>query len=229
MPTEQRKDLFQIDLGRTRYKYAWDIQKKLVSLRANKKIPDCLIITEHEPVITMGRGTSGENLLVAPETLTARHIELYEIERGGDITFHGPGQTVFYPIIDLSARGRDVHRFLRDMEKVLISALECLGLKAGIKNDYTGVWIGDFKVGAIGVAVSRWVTYHGMALNVSVDMEYFKLINPCGIREFSVASISDILGENPGLDYVKQVLIESFARQFGYIRIKGIEDISTIL
>ena len=210
------KRLFIINLGRTSYKAAWDIQKQLVSLRAKSKIPDCLIVTEHEPVITMGRGTHSENLLVSPPQLRQQGVELHEIERGGDITFHGPGQVVLYPIVDLRNRGRDVRQYLRDLERVVIDSLAELGLKAGVKDGLTGIWVDNHKLGAIGVAVSRWITYHGVAINVTTDLDYFKLINPCGITRYPVGSVSQMLGREVTMEKVTELLVGSFVENFHY-------------
>ena len=210
------KPLFVFDLGLTGYKATWDLQKRLVALRQDGKVPDCLIVTEHKPVVTMGRGTDRANLLVSPEQLQKKGVDLYEIERGGDITFHGPGQTVLYPIIDLHHRGRDVHKYLRDLESFVIAALDDLGLTAGVKEGLTGIWVDNHKIGAIGVAVSRWITYHGLALNVTTDLDYFTLINPCGITEYPVGSISGLLGETVDINRVNDLLIESFADEFYY-------------
>ena len=210
------KSLYRIELGRTEYKSTWDLQKKLVTLRANGKLPDCLIMTEHEPVLTMGRVNSHDNLLSTPEELMKHNIELIKIERGGDITFHGPGQLVVYPIIDLSSRGRDLHKYLRDLEQVVIDTLEELNIAATTKKGLTGVWVQNHKLAAIGVAVSRWISYHGLALNVNTDLDYFKHINPCGITRFPVGSISSILGKRVDFDKVSKLLSENFADYFGY-------------
>ena len=216
MSSKTSKELAVLNLGRTRYRPVWDLQKSLVSVRAEDKIPDCLLITEHEPVLTMGRGTAGKNLLVSPEELARRGVDLHEIERGGDITFHGPGQAVLYPIIDLRERGRDLHKYLRDMEAFVIRALADLGLTAGIKEGLTGIWVDDHKVGAIGVAVSKWISYHGVAVNVTTDLEYFKLINPCGITQFPVGTVSQMLGRELKLEYFTDLLVHHFADYFGY-------------
>ena len=208
--------LFRVDLGRTRYKNAWEIQKRLVGLRSKNQIPDCLLLTEHDPVITMGRASSKSNLLCSPAELRERGVGLFEIERGGDITFHGPGQLVVYPIIDLNARARDLHRYLRDLESIVVATLSDLGLDAGIKHGLTGVWVDDHKVAAIGIAVSRWVAYHGVALNVSTDLDYYKLINPCGITQFPVGSISSLLKKKIDLQEVTDLLANNFARLFSY-------------
>ena len=210
------KRLFIAKLGLTPYKEAWDLQKRLVKMRYQGKVPDLLLITEHEPVITMGRATQKENLLVSREELKERNIELHLIERGGDITFHGPGQAVVYPIIDLSTRGKDLHGYLRDLESVIIDTLAEYGLTGTTKKGLTGVWVNNHKLAAIGVAVTRWVTYHGLALNVSTDLDYFKLINPCGITQFPVGSISSMLGREVSLDRAMNLLAEKFTGHFGY-------------
>lgn len=216
MQSTDSKRLFIAKLGLTPYKEAWDLQKRLVKMRYQGKVPDLLLITEHEPVITMGRATQKENLLVSREELKERNIELHMIERGGDITFHGPGQAVVYPIIDLSTRGKDLHGYLRDLESVIIDTLAEYGLTGTTKKGLTGVWVNNHKLAAIGVAVTRWVTYHGLALNVSTDLDYFKLINPCGITQFPVGSISSMLGKEVSLDRAMNLLAEKFTGHFGY-------------
>lgn len=211
-----KPELAVLNLERTRYRPTWELQKQLVTARAKGRVPDCLMITEHEPVLTMGRGTSRDNLLVTPEELERRGVELYEIERGGDITFHGPGQAVLYPIVDLRNRGRDLHRYLRDMEAFVIAALADLGLKAGVKEGLTGIWVDNHKLGAIGVAVSKWISYHGVAINVTTDLDYFGLINPCGITEYPVGTVSQMLGRELKLEYFTELLTQHFADYFGY-------------
>ena len=213
------KQLDYINLDRMKYQQVYDLQRKLVKLRYQSEIPDYLIVCEHDPVITMGRGTDKNNLLVSEESFRKKGVDLFEIERGGDITFHGPGQVIMYPIISLQGRGKDTHKYLRDLEAVVINTLNELGLKAGIKKGLTGIWVNDHKVGAIGVAVSKWITYHGLALNVNTDLDYFKLINPCGITEYPVGSISGLLGRTIDIDDIKKLLIDSFVSYFGYEKI----------
>lgn len=219
MQENNLKQLDYIDPGRIKYDQSLKIQKTLVRLCYDLKIPDCLIACEHDPVITMGRGTDKNNLLVSKESLQKKGIDLFEIERGGDITFHGPGQVILYPIINLQNRNKDTHRYLRDLEAVVINALNILGLKASIKKGLTGIWVNDQKVSAIGVAVSKWVTYHGLALNVNTDLDYFKLINPCGITEYPVGSISNLLGRTVNINDIKKLLVDSFVKYFGYEKI----------
>ncbi len=210
------KKLLQINLGRIKYNQAWDIQKELVALRYNNTIQDCLIVCEHDPVLTMGRGTDMDNLLVSEEILKQKGVDLFEIERGGDITFHGPGQVILYPIISLHERSKDAHKYLRDLETAVIKALSEIGLEASIKKGLTGIWINDKKIGAIGVALSKWITYHGMALNVNTDLDFFKLINPCGITEYPVSSISELLSRTIDLETINNLLVDNFVKHFEY-------------
>ena len=219
--------LYKVKLGRTNYKDTWDLQKKLVELRFQGKIPDILLVTEHDPVLTMGRGTAKSNLLVSRAELESRGIELYQIERGGDITFHGPGQLVLYPIIDLAKRGRDLHKYLRDLEEVVILTLKEYDLTATLKKGLTGVWVNNHKLAAIGVAVSHWISYHGLALNVNTDLDYFKLINPCGITQFPVGSIASMVGKEIDFAETESLLTENFAEYFGY-HVKSVGHIDDI-
>ena len=219
--------LYMVKLGRTNYKDTWDLQKKLVELRFQGKIPDVLLVTEHEPVLTMGRGTAKSNLLVPRAELESRGVELYQIERGGDITFHGPGQLVLYPILDLAKRGRDLHKYLRDLEEVVILTLKEYDLTATLKKGLTGVWVNNHKLAAIGVAVSHWISYHGLALNVNTDLDYFKLINPCGITQFPVGSIASMVGKEIDFAETENLLTENFAEHFGY-HVKSVGHIDDI-
>lgn len=208
--------LSKVDLGLTAYKEAWELQKKLVNLRWQGKVTDLLLLTEHEPVITMGRAAYDSNLLIPKTELKKLNIGLYQVERGGDVTFHGPGQVLAYPIIDLNNRGRDLHKYLRDLEAVVMDVLEQLGLPANTRRGMTGVWVNNHKLAAIGVAVSQWITYHGLALNVETDLDYFRLINPCGITQFPVGSVSSMLGKKVKAKQVAHMLAASFVRLFGY-------------
>ncbi|MCX6826558.1 MAG: lipoyl(octanoyl) transferase LipB [candidate division Zixibacteria bacterium] len=223
-----RQKLLVIKPGQTRYQDAWELQKKLVALRYQEKIPDSLILTEHKPVITMGRGTSKKNLLVSSEELRKRHIDLYEIERGGDITFHGPGQAVIYPIINLESRGRDLHKYLRSMEHLIIAIFHELGLEADTKPGMTGVWVDNKKVAAIGVAVSKWVAYHGAALNISPQLEYFDLIIPCGITQYAVGSLKSILGKDIDMERIYKIIAEKYCQMFEY-EIEPVVDLQVFL
>jgi len=222
------KNILSVNLGRTDYKRVWDLQKKLVDLRHKGEIDDILLFTEHNPVITMGRAGSPKNVLSSAEELKKRNVELFAIERGGDVTFHGPGQMVIYPILDLNSHGRDLHKYLRNLEKVIIEVLNEYGIGAGTKEGLTGVWADNHKLAAIGVAVSRWITYHGAALNVNTDLDYFKLINPCGIIDYPVGSIKSVLGEEIDLDDVIAKIEKSFADIFDYV-IEPADSLDSIL
>jgi lipoyl(octanoyl) transferase len=181
-------------LGTVSYGSALDLQRRLVAERAAGRVGDTLLLLAHPPVVTMGRGGHADNLVVPRESLSARGIEFVETDRGGDVTFHGPGQIVGYPIVDLTRRGRDLHRYLRDVEEMLIRALAEFGIEAGRAPGLTGVWVGDAKLAAIGVRVSRWIAHHGFALNVETDLSFFDLIVPCGLRGKRVTSMRELLG-----------------------------------
>jgi lipoyl(octanoyl) transferase len=176
------------------YAEGLQIQEQLVAERQAGRIVDVLLLLEHEPVFTMGRNARAENVLLSTEALKARGFEIFETGRGGDVTYHGPGQVVGYPILEIPADRRDVHRYVRDLEEVMIRACADYGITAERIAGKTGAWVGTEKVGAIGVRIARWVTSHGFALNVTNDLAPFALIVPCGIRDHGVTSISRLLG-----------------------------------
>jgi lipoate-protein ligase B len=196
-----------LDLGTRAYQEVWHLQKELVAQRHAEQIPDTLIIVEHPPVFTVGRAFNNNSKKIGG-------IQCVAVERGGDITFHGPGQLVGYPIIDLRDRGRDVHRFLRDLEEVLMRTLRDFSLDAQRRPGLTGVWVGSKKIASIGIAVRRWVSYHGFALNVSVDLRYFRLIRPCGLDGDVMTSMSELLERQISLAEVKPILFEHWAEIF---------------
>ena len=202
------------DLGRLPYREALDLQRRAVAARAAGATGDAIYFVEHEPVLTVGRAGHAENLVASESLLRARGVDVVPIERGGDITYHGPGQVIAYPILALSElpSGRDLHRYLRDLEEVLIGMLASYGVSAGRRPPYTGVWVGDRKVAAIGVAVRRWITFHGFALNLDPDLTHFEWIHPCGIRDLGVTSMRELLGEAPPRAEVLARLREAFAR-----------------
>ncbi|HTK70746.1 MAG TPA: lipoyl(octanoyl) transferase LipB [Candidatus Eisenbacteria bacterium] len=202
------------DLGRVPYRAALSFQHRAVETRARGESPDVIYTMEHEPVLTLGRSTEPGTLKASAAELARRGIEVIPVERGGDVTYHGPGQIIGYPIVDLAGLpgGRDLHRYLRDLEEALIRTLATYGLTAGRRPPYTGVWVGDRKVAAIGVAVRRWVAFHGFALNVDPDLTHFDLIHPCGIRHLGVASMASLLGQAPPREQVLDRLATEFAR-----------------
>jgi lipoyl(octanoyl) transferase len=204
-----------LDLGLEEYARAYSLQLRLNLLRQIGEIPDTVVFVEHPPCLTMGRASHRENVLAAPEELQARGIAVHATDRGGDVTYHGPGQLVLYAIIHLDGYGRDVHAHARRLEQVLIDAVASFGLEATRKKGYPGVWTAEGKIGAIGLSVKRWVTLHGVALNVSPDMSHFSLIVPCGIRDRGVTSLADVLGYSVGIAPAKVALRESFERVFG--------------
>jgi lipoyl(octanoyl) transferase len=183
-----------VNLGLVGYDDALSIQTRSVAARAEGRIPDLLLLLEHLPVITLGRAAKAAHVLASPAARAACGIELRETGRGGDVTLHAPGQLVGYPIVDLTPRGRDVHRYLRDLEDVLIRAVAGWGIEAGRIPKLTGVWVGDDKLAAIGVAVKRWIAHHGFALNVCNDLALFDLIVPCGLSGKGVTSVSRLHG-----------------------------------
>ncbi|MBI3579927.1 MAG: lipoyl(octanoyl) transferase LipB [Ignavibacteriales bacterium] len=203
------------NIGRTKYVDAWDLQHKLFDLRHYGLIGDLLLFTEHEHVYTIGKGGDENHLLASDAELNLGGIDVFKIDRGGDITYHGPGQVVGYPIIDLNNYFADIHRYLRSLEEVMILALDEFGIEAGREEGLTGVWVKGEKIAACGVKVSRWVTMHGFALNVNTDLQKFERIIPCGIFHKGVTSMQKILGKEIELEEVHQKLTEAFSFVFG--------------
>ncbi|MDP5080080.1 MAG: lipoyl(octanoyl) transferase LipB [Opitutales bacterium] len=203
-----------IDWGETDYADAFERQKAMVDQRRADTISDTLIFTEHKPVYTLGLRKGAEQHLIWSEAVCAEQgISVHRSNRGGDITYHGPGQIVGYPIISLQAR-RDLHAYLRDLEAVVINALAQFGLETDRREGKTGIWLGERKICAIGVAVRSWVTYHGFALNVSPNMQHFNGIVPCGITDGTVTSMELELGQSIDLDTVKSALAVEFQKVF---------------
>lgn len=203
-----------VHLGLTPYKVALLLQRRLAALRADGCVGDLLLLLQHTPVITLGRGGQRAHLLVEESTLAPRGIEFFEVERGGEITYHGPGQLIGYPIVDLAEYGRDLHRYLRLLEGVLIGALGAFGIDAGRWSGRTGVWARGKKIGSIGIHVSRWVTRHGFALNVDMDLAPFELIVPCGIKDAKATSMAEELSHPLPMDQVTAVVAERFGAAF---------------
>jgi len=202
-----------IDLGLTSFQEGLRQQERALQETLHCRQPETVYLLEHSHVFTMGRAGKSENVL-SREDPTGKPIELVQTNRGGDVTYHGPGQLVGYPHLDLRERGRDVHCFLRDLEKSLIQTVAHFGVAAFVKPGLTGVWTGRGKLASIGIGVSRWITKHGFALNVNTDLSYFKLIHPCGILNCPVTSLSDLLGGPVDLDEVKRVFQCSFEKVF---------------
>ncbi|MCC6628388.1 MAG: lipoyl(octanoyl) transferase LipB [Chloroflexi bacterium] len=184
-------------LGRLDFAEAWALQRALAVARRERPTPDLLLLVEHPPTITIGRSGSERHLLAGAAELAAIGATVIAVDRGGDITYHGPGQLVAYPIIDLHSRGRDIHRYLRLLEEAVIRALADVGVAASRLPPHTGVWVGEEKIAAIGVKVSRGVTLHGLALNIDPDLSHFDAIVPCGIHDKGVTSVARVLGRPP--------------------------------
>lgn len=211
--------LLVTDLGRRRYGEVLELQRNLARQRAEGSLAhDLLLLVEHEPVVTLGRGTRTESLPLTPAELAARGVDVFEIERGGDVTWHGPGQLVGYPILDLSRHREDLHWYLRTLEDALIDALGSLGLPAERNPGFTGVWTAGRKIASIGIHVRRWVTFHGFALNVNNDLSAFDLIVPCGIPNVVMTSVATELGEpaSPNLwNRTREAVVATFGEAFG--------------
>ena len=203
-----------IPCGRLAYGDAWALQKSLLAARQAGAVPDAVLFVEHPPVITLGRAARASNVLAAPAMLAARGIDVFQIERGGDVTYHGPGQLVGYPIVDLRAFDEDVGRYVRALEGALIDALAAWQIGAERLKGFPGVWAGGAKVAAIGVAVKRKVTMHGFALNVDPDLSAFDFINPCGLGR-PVTSIARLLGRPVGLEEASPVVAQALAGALG--------------
>ena len=201
-----------IDLGTMEYGAGWEKQKEAVR-SADRTEYDLLYLVEHTPVITVGRSGDRRNILAPEERLRSERIEVIEIDRGGDVTYHGPGQLVAYPILNLKMHRRDIGWYLRSLEEVVLGTLLDLGIRGRRIKGYTGVWVGDSKVAAIGVGVRRWVTFHGLALNIDPNLDRFALITPCGIQDKSVTSIETLLGRG----VKRKEVVEPFLRRFGEV------------
>lgn len=209
--------------GRVDFRRALALQRRLAQLRPGRE-GDFLILLEHDPVITLGRGFDPSHLLLEPQQYALRGLALEQACRGGDITYHGPGQLVGYPIVNLCRQGRDLHLFLRRLEEVLIRTLASLGIGGARKDGLTGVWVGEEKIASLGIGVRNWISRHGFSLNVGADLEGFDTIVPCGISGVRMTSIESILGRRVSLGDVEQPLIDAFARVFALKHAGDYED-----
>lgn len=204
-----------LDRGLIPYREAYGLQNSLVKLRLKDKTPDCLILLEHPPVLTLGRSRGDKNILVSKEILRKEKIEVVFTDRGGDVTYHGPGQLVGYPILNLRDHSRNVSEYLRKIEEVIILTLKEFGVRAKRRSDYPGIWVGQKKIASIGLAIRQFrITYHGFAFNVNPDMSHFRLINPCGIKNLEVTSLASLLGYPPEMAKVKDKIAQTFAHTF---------------
>ena len=215
------KSLNVYNLGLISYKDALAKQEELQKKRINNEIEDCLLVLEHPPTITTGRKGNTQNLIINEDFLKKNNIHFQVTGRGGDITFHGPGQIVCYPIIDLGIHGKNVHKYIRNLEETIILSLSDFGITGRRIEKLTGVWVKRSKIASIGVGIKRWVTYHGFALNVNTNMDYFDLIVPCGIQDVRMTSIKTLLALNKEVDLLKvnESIIKNFKNVFKFDKI----------
>ena len=212
-----KKEAWILNLDTVPYEEAFALQKRLVEMRSRGTICDTLILLEHPPVFTVTRKATLKNILVSPDELQDKGISLCETNRGGDITYHGPGQIVGYPIMNLKDHGKDLHRYIRNIEEILINLLMDYGIAAHRDKANPGVWIEDEKIAAIGIAVkSSWTTMHGFAFNVNPDLNHYSLIVPCGITNKGVTSLSKLLGTPISMKEVRKKLIHHYAEVFNF-------------
>jgi lipoate-protein ligase B len=202
-----------VDLGRAEYGETLALQRAVHAKRCAGEIGDIILSVEHRPVLTLGRSGSRRHILVPPETLQAQGIEVFEVERGGGITYHGPGQLVVYPILDLRSFGKDVHRFVWILEEAILRTLAAYEIDATRRSGFPGVWVGARKMASLGIYVKHWVSYHGIALNVAVNPEHFRLINPCGLSVETV-SINDLATIPVELHDVRGTMIDALTHLF---------------
>jgi len=207
-------DGWLVNLGHAPYLEVLYLQRELVKLRQGQRIPDTLLLVEHEPVITLGRRGSTSNILASSEQLASQGIRVHQVERGGDVTYHGPGQLVGYPLIDLAERGIAVRQFVYLLEETIILTLADFDILAGRQSQHRGVWVEDRKVAALGVAIKRWVSFHGFALNVSPNLDHYCHINPCELQPEQVTSMARLVGNAPSMTEVGDRVMGKFAELF---------------
>ena len=211
----EKSESWVIDIDRIGYTEAFELQKMLVDARGRDEIKDTFILLQHSPVFTANREATFKNILAPQEVLTEYGIEVCKTDRGGDVTYHGPGQITGYIILDLKRHGKDLHAYIRNVEQLLIDALAEYGIQSGRDPKHPGVWVGREKIAAIGIAVkSGWITMHGFALNVSPNMEHYKMIIACGIRDKGVTSMNAVLGREVDIQDVKHRLVKQYALIF---------------
>jgi lipoate-protein ligase B len=212
--TTNLQDGWIVNLGQAKYLEVLDLQRRLVELRQGNFVPDTLLLVEHEPIITLGRRGRTDNILSDAEDLASQGIQIHRVERGGDVTYHGPGQLVVYAIVHLTQRNLSVRGFVDLLEETIIQVLADFGIQAGHDPQHRGVWVENLKVAALGVAIRRWVSFHGIALNVSPNMAHFCHINPCELRSEQVTSMAKLLGETPDMEEVVRRVVGRFVEHF---------------
>lgn len=215
-PEHAEAELLVARLGMLDYQDAWDLQRRLVTLRREDRIPDTILLLEHPHTYTLGRRGKMENILLTPRQLARRKIAVYEVDRGGDVTYHGPEQLVGYPILRMEPGRVTFVRYIRELEIALLAAVRDLGVPAGLQEGFSGVWVANEKICAIGVKVdAAGITSHGFALNVNTDLSYFGHIIPCGITDKGVTSLAKALGRRVSMRRVQNVVVERLAERFG--------------
>jgi len=224
----EKKTLTYCDLGYIDYIEAWELQKEIFSKRVSGDVNDFLFLLEHPNTYTLGKTANKENLKGSEEYLRDNQISVYNIDRGGDITYHGPGQIVGYPIIDLNSWNKDTHKYLRAIEEVIIKTCKDYNLLCVRNSKHTGVWIENRKIAAIGIKVSRWITMHGFAFNINTDLNLFDGIVPCGIQDKSVTSLSKELKKDIEIMNVKKRILANFKEVFGYDEVLTVNDVDLI-
>src|SRR5438552_9523537 len=207
--------VYSVDFGLTDFGSLWQIQKEINLFKQKNKCPDLLIFTEKKNVYTLRRGGDRNHLVIGKDEMHRERIDYFEIDRGGDLTYHGPGQIVCYPIFDLNNYYSDTHKYLRELEEVIIRTLKSYGIDSGRDEQYTGVWVNGEKICSIGIKVSRWITMHGLAFNVNNELSYFEKIIPCGIFHKGMTSMKNLLGKEQDMGEVRQRVTESFENVFG--------------
>ncbi len=217
-------------LGRVDYGQALNLQRGLAQARMEGAVGDILLLLEHPPTITIGRRGNKGHLLADSATLEKLGVGLYQVERGGDITYHGPGQVVGYPILDLTRHGSDLHLYLRNLEEVIILTMSDFGIAAGRRPGLTGVWTREGKIASIGVHVRRWISWHGFALNVNTDLSHFDLTVPCGLQGVKVTSMASILRGEVAMEDVMERLSHNFSQAFGVeIKESSLDDLRGLI
>jgi lipoyl(octanoyl) transferase len=206
--------VYHIDLGLSDYRYCWELQKKIHLFKQQNKSPDVIITTEHNHVYTLGKAGTKDHLLINDVQLKNQNIAYYEIDRGGDLTYHGPGQLVCYPIFDLNNFYLDTHKYLRDLEEVIVQTLKAFNIDSRKDEEYTGVWVGEEKICAIGIKVSKWITMHGLAFNINNELNFFDKIIPCGIFHKGVTSLKKLTNLETDMKKVTDIMIMNMKSVF---------------
>ena len=226
MESNHKKKLAIIDLGLQPYRPVWELQQELQKKRIAQQIPDTLIFVEHNPVYTIGKNGSDLHVIASSDFLQLHDIEVVQVDRGGDVTYHGPGQLVGYPIFDLHQHKQSISWYMRSLEEVFIEVLNQYNLHGERSEGYTGVWIKDEKITALGVRISRWVTMHGFAFNVNTNLSHFGGIIPCGIFQYGVTSLQKAINQSVDMEEVKQFVIEAFQKVFNFSKVEAETGIS---